>query len=96
MLHATQEVVQKGLERDPTDPNNLDADDDGVACEELADANNAAEAQYDADGKEVTVIIKTIPDKKVLVDTGGPGLVTVGVFVALGLMGFGVHLLRRT
>jgi hypothetical protein len=39
-----------------------------VACGELADANaagaqyNAAQAQYDAGGKEVTVIIDTIPD----------------------------------
>jgi len=32
-----------------------------VACGELADAN-AAGAQYDAGGKEVTVIIDTIPD----------------------------------
>ncbi len=53
-------------------------------------------SRYDADGKEVTVIVETIPDKKVLVDTGGPSLVTIGVFVALGLMGFGIYLLRRT
>ena len=52
--------------------------------------------QYNAGGKEVTVIIDTIPDKKVLVDTGGLGLVTVGMFVALGFVGLGVYLLRRT
>ncbi len=39
---------------------------------------NAADAQYAADGKEVTVIIDTIPDKKVLVDTGGLGLPIIG------------------
>jgi hypothetical protein len=50
----------------------------------------------------VTVIVETILDKKVLVDTevlvdtGGAGLVTIGVFVALGFVGFGVYLLRRT
>jgi len=31
---ATQEEVQKVLERNPSDPNYLDGDDDGVACED--------------------------------------------------------------
>jgi hypothetical protein len=30
---ATQQEAQAELERDPSDPNNLDADDDGEACE---------------------------------------------------------------
>ena len=30
---ATQQEAQAELERDPSDPNNLDADGDGVACE---------------------------------------------------------------
>jgi hypothetical protein len=59
--------------------------------------SNAAEAQYTADGKEVTVIIDSIPDKKVLVDTGGPTLPMVGgVILAVGLVGLGIFLLRRT
>ena len=33
---ATQEEAQAVLERDPSDPNRLDADNDGIACEELA------------------------------------------------------------
>ena len=33
---ATQEEAQGVLERDPSDPNRLDADNDGIACEELA------------------------------------------------------------
>jgi hypothetical protein len=33
---ATQQGAQAELERDPSDPNNLDADNDGIACEELA------------------------------------------------------------
>jgi hypothetical protein len=44
----------------------------------------------------VLVIIDTIPNKRKLVDTGGPSLIAIGVFVALGLTGFGVYLLRRT
>jgi hypothetical protein len=33
---ATQQGAQAELERDPSDPNNLDADNDGIACEGLA------------------------------------------------------------
>ena len=33
---ATQQEAQAELARDPSDPNNLDADNDGIACEELA------------------------------------------------------------
>ena len=93
---ATQQAAQRELERDPTDPNNLDADDDGVACEELSGTGGGADDhQYNAGGKEVTVIVETIPDKKILVDTGGLSLVAIGMFVALGLVGLGLYLLRR-
>jgi Excalibur calcium-binding domain len=33
---ATQQEAQAELQRDPSDPNGLDADNDGIACEELA------------------------------------------------------------
>jgi hypothetical protein len=43
------------------------------------------------------VIIETIPDKKLLVDPGGPSLPMVGgLFLAFGLVGLGLVLLRRT
>ena len=79
----------------------LDADGDGQACEHFDYAGGSVDDgpddhQYNTAGKEVTVIVETIPDKRVLVDTGGPGFVTIGVFVALGFMGLGVYLLRRT
>ena len=32
---ATQEEAQAVLDADPSDPNGLDADDDGIACEDL-------------------------------------------------------------
>jgi hypothetical protein len=32
---ATQEEAQEVLKQDPSDPNYLDGDDDGVACEDL-------------------------------------------------------------
>ena len=100
---ATQAAAQRELERDPADPNNLDADDDGVACEELANGDGGAslggadDAQYRTDGKKVTVIVETIPHKKILVDTGGASLPTIGgILVALGLVSLGIVLLRRT
>ena len=42
---VTQEEAQAELERDPSDPNNLDADDDGEACEDSF--GGGADAQYD-------------------------------------------------
>src|SRR5215218_5141665 len=33
----TQQEAQAELNQDPSDPNGLDADDDGIACEELSD-----------------------------------------------------------
>ena len=38
---GSQESAQAELERDPSDPSNLDADDDGIACEELAGGSEA-------------------------------------------------------
>ena len=44
----------------------------------------------------MTVIVETIPNKKILVDTGGPSLPMIGgVFLALGLVGLGLRILRR-
>lgn len=38
---ATQAQAQAELARDPSDPNNLDADDDGIPCEEDTGDNGA-------------------------------------------------------
>ena len=38
---GSQASAQAELERDPSDPSNLDADDDGIACEELAGGSEA-------------------------------------------------------
>jgi hypothetical protein len=88
------------LEIDPTDPNRLDGD--GQACEDFDYVDGSVDDgpddhQYNTDGKEVTVIVETIPDKKVLVDTGGPSAATtLGMFLAVGLIGAGIALLRKT
>ena len=75
--------------------------DDGATDDNGANAAetqyNAADSQYNADGKEVTVIIDTIPNKRILIDTGGTNLLMIGgAILAVGLVGFGVVLLRRT
>ena len=87
------------MQRESTDPHGLDGD--AQACEDFdysgaSGSNGLDDHQYNTGDQEVTVIVDTIPDKKVLVDTGGPGLVTIGVFVALGFVGLGIYLLRRT
>jgi hypothetical protein len=46
---ATQEEAQAELEKDPSDPNRLDADDDGKACEELPSADGGATGRGTAD-----------------------------------------------
>src|SRR5215208_5149152 len=37
---ATQEEAQAEFNSDPSDPHNLDADNDGIACEELPSGGN--------------------------------------------------------
>src|SRR5215213_9666794 len=37
---ATQEEAQAELDRNPSDPNGLDGDDDGSACEDLPSGGN--------------------------------------------------------
>ncbi len=72
----------------PTD-DNIGGDNNANAAQ---DQSNAADAQYADD-----VIKGAIPDKKILVDTGGPILPIIGgVILAMGLVGLGIFLLRRT
>jgi len=73
----TQGEAQAELEADPSDPNNLDFDGDGVACEELA---GGAETVPPADeGDELPV-----PDR---IETGGGGAAQTGVFVRASVVG---------
>jgi hypothetical protein len=44
---ATQQGAQAELERDPSDPNGLDADNDGIACEELAGGGGGGDGELD-------------------------------------------------
>ena len=78
---GSQESAQAELDRNPSDPSNLDADNDGEACEEFdygddggeASDNNrgAADHQYGSD----EVIVESIPKEKRLTKTGGSPLI---------------------
>ena len=60
---------------------------------------NAAQNQYNAaDDQYADDVIKdTIPNKTILIDTGGPSLPMIGgAILAIGLVGLGIFLLRRT
>jgi hypothetical protein len=99
-----QEEAQAIFDQDPSDPNNLDADNDGIACESLTrpprpegttpEPAPPANHQYGTGGKESKVIVETIPKQKVLVDTGG--VPVFGLLVSAGLLISGVLLFRRT
>jgi hypothetical protein len=65
----TQAEAQAELEADPSDPNNLDFDDDGIACEELSGGEETVPPG--GDGDEVPV-----PDS---VETGAGGTAQTGV-----------------
>jgi len=45
---ATQEEAQAVLNSNPSDPNNLDGDDDGSACEDLPSGGNVETIQVPA------------------------------------------------
>jgi hypothetical protein len=97
-----QEEAQAVFDQDPSDPNNLDADNDEIACESLPPRPEGttpepappAKHQYGTEGKKSKVIVETIPKQKELVDTGG--VPVFGLFVSAGLLVGGVLLLRRT
>lgn len=106
---ATQPEAQAEFDADPSDPNGLDADNDGIACEELSGADDstispntadddmatptAATAQYD----QYTTATPT-PAAPALPETGGPvsvlALGSLALLVGSGIMAFGI--IRRS
>ena len=74
------------MENDRTDPNGLDADNDGQACESFDYGDTVPDNGND-------VIRDTIPGQKELPSTGGPPI--LGLLLAIGLTGIGIMLLRR-
>jgi micrococcal nuclease len=81
---ATHGEAQRELAKDRTDPNNLDADDDGIACEsEVPPPDRDQYAQEGDVGNPKDVIpgtgVRRVPP------TGGPPYLAVGVLVLLGV-----------
>ena len=98
---ATHGEAQRELAQDRTDPNNLDADDDGRACEELIGERRegppAVREQYPPEG-DVGNPKDVIPGTGVrrVPPTGGPPYLVIGTLALLGvalIVGRGV--LRR-
>ena len=102
---ATREEAQAALESDPSDPNGLDADDDGIACEELFGeeitevTTEMTELEAVTSGKDQvreSVTMINIPNKD-LPPTGGPsaGADRTVVWLALAggtlMLGFGMR-----
>lgn len=70
---GSQESAQAELDLDPSDPNNLDPNGDGTACEDYdygVDDGGAAGDQYDDAGGEITVGPQGSSDRTP--KTGGP------------------------
>jgi len=87
----SQQEAQRVLARDPSDPNNLDADNDGKACEDYPYGDSADGGQY-SEGPPPVVPNTTSQ----MPDTGGPPYLAVGAMLLLGaalVAGHGV--LRR-
>ena len=95
--YATQQEAQAALDANPSDPDGLDRDDDGIACESLPGGNGSDDddaSDDDASDDDAT------PDGGVDAGSGGTadggingaaGLVGVGTLLAVG----GVVVLRR-
>ena len=92
-----QEDAQRVYDRDPSDPYRLDADDDGIACEELPHRPNTGGSGGTDDGQyspttpggsnqpptDNGVIPDTTSDQP-LPNTGGPPYLAVGAALLLG------------
>jgi hypothetical protein len=105
----SQDEAQAELDRDPSDPNNLDADNDGLACETYPYENSGddngtpVDGQYDDGGgddggvddgvDDPNDVIDNTNSKKPLPNTGGVSLLGIAV-VALALVGVGASVLR--
>jgi hypothetical protein len=94
----TRAQVKAVLERDPSDPNGLDADDDSIACENLPRAGSGADdEQYStktppSDVSNPKDVVPNTAVKK-MPDTGGPPYLAVGALALLGtalIVGWGV------
>ena len=99
--YATQQEAQAALEANPSDPDGLDRDDDGIACEGLPGGNGSDDDDdTDGAGTDQDEDTDNVPDGGVDAGSGGTadgdingaaGLAGVGTLLAVG----GVVVLRR-
>jgi len=95
---ATQEEAQAEWEKDRSDPNGLDADTDGIACEELPPGDGGGEGPIGTTPADDQYAPKTPPGDlsnpkgvlpgtvvgKKMPNTGGPPYLMVGALALLG------------
>lgn len=99
---ANQATAQANLNANPNDPNGLDADDDGVACEEfnyenpdagmIVDGNNSGNVtgdQYANGGQTTGGGMTNLPE------TGGPAMLLPVAAMLMVAGGLSLALLRR-
>jgi len=87
----TQAAAQAELERDPSDPNGLDRNDNGVACENAGlPAGAPAPAPVAA---PVAPVAAPIPSQ--MPDTGAGNLWMLALVAGIGLLGVGMGVRRR-
>jgi hypothetical protein len=96
---ATQAEAQAELDADPSDPNSLDADDDGEACEESFGGNGsgdtgAGDDQYDNEDTTQTPVDSNGRPLRQNPNTGGPALLPIGAGL-VAWSAIGLSLLRR-
>ena len=89
---ATQEEARAEIESDPSDPNNLDADNDGIACEELVEETPSSLGNPSPGDEQII----DIPQQRILVETSGPPLFLAGAaLVCLAGAGILLSVVRR-
>jgi hypothetical protein len=82
----SQQEAQRVLNRDPSDPNRLDADNDGKACEDYPYGNDGADAGQYAPEAPVDDPNGVVPGTGAnrMPNTGGPPYLAVGAVLLLG------------
>ncbi len=105
--YATQEQAQAVYNADPSDPNGLDADDDGIACETLASGGSMEDGtmmmQYGSMMEDDSMMMED--DSMMMEDssmgttalptTGGPSLLLPAAVLLFGSGILGFALVRR-
>ncbi len=98
--YATQEQAQAVYNADPSDPNGLDADDDGIACETLASGGSMEDGtmmmQYGSMMEDDSMMMEdSSMGTTALPTTGGPSLLLPAAVLLLGFGILGFALVRR-